>query len=440
MINLISKIISKLSNSYLYKQSIISLLIKVIGAIATFGFNILLARKLGAESTGIFFLSFTVFMIAVLLSRVGLDNIVLREVSKYALSEQWDKLKGVFSTAIRITLLMSVLISFSVYYFSDIIANLFFDMPIMEQTLQLLAYAIVPFSLLFIVVSVLKGLKKIGEATVAESIIIPCISIIVLYFIIKDNNLLSFLKYYIIIFYLAVGIAFYFLRSNTLLFSKKAKNYSVTQILKSSMPLLLVASMALINTWADRIFLGIYSTPEDVGIYSISVKIALLVSFILVAVNDASSSKFAELYHENKIKELSQYCIKSTNFMAVISLPVLILIIVFAEHILGIFGEEFLTGYIALIILCAGQFINVATGSVGQILAMTNRENLLKKSIFIGLISNITLNYFLVPTYGMLGAAVATSIGWSLTNIIALNYIIKEFKIRAHFLGGYFKI
>ena len=39
--------------------------------------------------------------------------------------------------------------------------------------------------------------------------------------------------------------------------------------------------MFLVNTWADRIFLGYYSDAESVGVYSIAVKIALLVSFIL---------------------------------------------------------------------------------------------------------------------------------------------------------------
>ena len=49
--------------------------------------------------------------------------------------------------------------------------------------------------------------------------------------------------------------------------------------------MLWVSAMFLVNTWADRIFLGYYSDVESVGIYSIAVKIALLVSFILGAVN-----------------------------------------------------------------------------------------------------------------------------------------------------------
>ena len=105
----------------------------------------------------------------------------------------------------------------------------------------------------------------------------------------------------------------------------------------------------------------------------------------------------------------------------------LILIIVFGDYILHIFGEEFITGYTVLVILCIGQFINVATGSVGQILAMTNREKLLRKCVVYGTVINLLLNIVLVPNYGMIGAAIATSIAWTITNVMALFFVKEQF-------------
>jgi len=432
------KVIQKISNNYLYKQSFTALFIKVLGGGFAFLFNILLARKLGADNSGIFFLCFSVVMIAVVIGRLGLDNVVLRDIAKYAINNKWGKLKGIFSYSVTISLISSVLMSLLVFFSADLISDQLFNMPEMSKSLRIMSLIIIPLSIISIIASSLKGLKKIAQATVTESLLVPFFSVLSLYFLVKDNNLNQFLNYYVIIFIITLILAFYFWKKNTKFIIEKASSFSIREIFDSSIPLLWVTSMLFVNSWADRIFLGIYSNAESVGVYSIAMKVAMLVSFILVAVNSASSAKFSEFYQSNNIKALSNYCAKSTNLMATISLPVLILVIFFSDLILDFFGSEFTIGSTALIILCFGQFINVATGSVGQILAMTTREKLLKKSILIGMGANIILNLILVPLYDMNGAAIATSISWIISTLFALYYVKKEFHFNACLMGKYF--
>jgi len=432
------KILQRLLNNYLYKESFIALSIKVLGAVFTFLFNILLARKLGAENSGIFFLCFTVALIAVVIGRAGLDNVALREIAKYAMHNKWGKLKGIFSSSIKISLISSTLMSLLIFFSTDVISDKLFNLPEMSKSLRIMSLIIVPLAIISIISSSLKGLKKIAQATVFESLLVPFLSVFSLYFLLKDNNLNQFLNYYVLIFITTLIMAFYYWRKNTKFIKEKTSSFSIREILDSSVPLLWVASMLFVNSWADRIFLGIYSNAESVGIYSVSMKTAMLVSFILVAVNSASSAKFSEFYQSNDIKSLSNYCTKSTNLMAIISLPVLILVILFSNLILNLFGSEFIIGSTALIILCFGQFINVATGSVGQILAMTKREKLLRKSILFGMFTNIILNLILVPLYDMNGAAIATSISWSISTIFAFYYVKKEFHFHACIMGKYF--
>jgi len=421
------KIFQKILTSYLYKQSLIALFLKVTGAAMVFLFNILLARKLGAEQTGVFFLAFTVLVIAVVFSRLGLDNIVLRKIAKFKLNSEKSKISTFFSLSLKLTFLASVLITIITYFFADIIAINIFKVTMLFPSIRVLIYAIVPFSLLIIIIAAFKGLGRIAEATIFENVFIPTLSVLALWCLNINNNLLIFLEYYILIFLIAVVIAFILWYKDFGFRFHKINITEVKNIFSSSMPLLLVSSMFLINSWADRIFLGIYVGPQDVGVYSIATKVALLVTFVLEAVNSSSSSKFSEFYNSKKIRELAQYAIKSTNLMGAVSFPVLILIIVFGDYILHIFGEEFITGYTVLVILCIGQFINVATGSVGQILAMTNREKLLRKCVVYGTVINLLLNIVLVPNYGMIGAAIATSIAWTITNVMALFFVKEQF-------------
>ena len=89
-------------SSYLYKQSFIALIIKVLVAIMAFLFNIFLARKLGAEQTGVFYLCYTVLMIAVVFSRLGIDNILLRNVAAFNDKKRYQDLKSIFIISIKI--------------------------------------------------------------------------------------------------------------------------------------------------------------------------------------------------------------------------------------------------------------------------------------------------------------------------------------------------
>ena len=87
---------------------------------------------------------------------------------------------------------------------------------------------------------------------------------------------------------------------------------------------------------------------------------------------------------------------------------------------MGIFGNSFKSGAFILVILALGQFINVITGSVGYLLMMSGNERLLRNNIIFIAVLNLTLNLLLIPKYGILGAAISTSVSLALQNIISM--------------------
>jgi len=102
------------------------------------------------------------------------------------------------------------------------------------------------------------------------------------------------------------------------------------------------------------------------------------------------------------------------------------LILLFRETILGIFGIEFLNGETALVIIGCGVLISSISGNVDQILNMTNSHKILRNITFFCFMVNVILNYFLIPVYGINGAAIASLITNVLINAICLYYIKKN--------------
>jgi O-antigen/teichoic acid export membrane protein len=107
-------------------------------------------------------------------------------------------------------------------------------------------------------------------------------------------------------------------------------------------------------------------------------------------------------------------------------------LIIFNQWFLSLFGEEFKTGSIALIILCFIHLINSAVGSVGIIMQMTGKQKQYQYIAIISLGINLLLNFILIPQYGINGAAIATAISLSLWNVSGCIYLKRKENIRTY--------
>ena len=192
--------------------------------------------------------------------------------------------------------------------------------------------------------------------------------------------------------------------------------------------MLLISSLALIMKWTDTIMLGIFTTEKDVGIYNVAVKISTLTAITLAAINSIAAPKFAEFWGKKDIKNLKRTVHQTTKLIFFSSIPILILIWIFPSYFLKIFGEEFIIGKNALLILSIGQFVNAISGSVVILLNMTGKQVVAQNIVLIGTILNIILNALLIPIYGINGAAIASMISVSFINLSSVFYIKKEFR------------
>jgi O-antigen/teichoic acid export membrane protein len=115
--------------------------------------------------------------------------------------------------------------------------------------------------------------------------------------------------------------------------------------------------------------------------------------------------------------------------MSLFASPILILIIIFSSNILRFFGDDFTIGSNVLIILAIGQFFNVVTGSVGNLLMMSGHEREMRNIVALCAIVNLILNFILIPYWNIIGAAISCSFTLSIQNIIAVWVAYKKMGI-----------
>ena len=135
---------------------------------------------------------------------------------------------------------------------------------------------------------------------------------------------------------------------------------------------------------------------------------------------------FLHLWQENKIDEIRRLAKWSTRGMLILATPIVVAMIFLPELIMELFGDEFKVAGNLLVIMAIGQFINVATGSVGYLLNMSGHEKDFRRVTFFAGPLTVILCFILINQYGVLGAAIATATGLSLQNMMALFMVRKR--------------
>ena len=127
-----------------------------------------------------------------------------------------------------------------------------------------------------------------------------------------------------------------------------------------------------------------------------------------------------------KINEIQHLAKWSALGMLMLAAPIVAIMVFLPELIMGLFGDEFKEASNLLAIMAIGQFINVATGSVGYLLTMSGHEKDLRRVTFFSGPLTVLLSYVLILQYGVLGAAIATAVGLSVQNLLALIVVRKR--------------
>ena len=400
--------------------------LRILGMIVTYAFTLLVTRKLGASAWGVFALSFTILQIASVLSRLGLDSALLRFIAQYNAQGKGRTAFNVYLKSIKVVIPFAFTLTLLLYYLSPFIAQKVFNKEHLSEYFQLMSLGILPFTLLFINSESLRSFKKIKEYTLFQSVIPFAVAVIVLIFfflifpIVHEKEIILS---YLIGISMATVFSFLFLIKEFRYISGASEHVSLSSILSVSLPMFMSSSLFMIMSWTDIIMLGMFRTQEEVGIYNVAVRLSMITSFTLAAINSIAAPKFAELWGKKDLEGLKKVAQQSTKLIFWTSAPILVLYLLFPSFFMGLFGEEFKEGALALMILTVGQFVNAGCGSVGYILNMTGKQLFVQNIIFLSMLINIILNWMLIPVYGMVGASISSTFSYILWNLIFLIYI-----------------
>jgi len=424
------KLVLLISNSELLIKGSTALIFKIGGMLSIYLFHFLLAKLSGAEANGIFSTFFTLLSIIVVFSILGLDTFLLKRLADFNSKQQWGSLRNTYKKIIGIVLTISIFFSIFLYI---LFTNGFLDFYNQSDVVYYLIFAIIPFSVLHINAEGFRAIKNIKLFSFFRSFAIFGLAAITLFFINDSHKNIGVSAFTFSVISLAILSIILWLKTISKKESLIEVTISVSAMIRESFPMFLSGSLFLLMSWVDILMLGNFNSQTDVGIYTIAMKLAGLTTLILFAVNTILGPKISEFYHNKEMDSLARMVQTAAKITFILSIPILLIILLFPEFLLQLFGDEFNTiaGKHTLIILAIGQMINVFFGAVIYILDMTGKQIISRNILFLTAIINIALNYYLIPIYGIKGAAIATSISIFCWTVLGAVYVKKYFNFYA---------
>lgn len=403
----------------------------VIAKVATFGLHILLGRVLGPGGYGLYALGVSVAGIAQSIASLGLGQGVVRFCAIYRGKGDNARVKGTILSALIISTISSMSVGVILFALSSIIAQRFFHKPELTWVLRIFALAIPFYVLMGITTSFAQSFRRIEYQQGVQNIFRPLVNLLAVSLAFLLGFRLAGAVYgFLFSGIVSAGLGFYFLRKIFPEFTSISRRiYQGCELLRFSIPMLLIGISYFLLTYTDRIMLGYFKKASDIGIYNAASVISSQLTLFLSAFIAIFSPMVSDLYNRGDLKRLEKLFTVVTRWVLTLTFPLFITLAIFSRDVMLIFGPEFGIGWKVVILLGVAQLINVGTGPVGVILQMTGKQDIDFANGIVLLFSNIGLNIWLIPTYGILGAAIATAISLILIHTLRLIEVIKILKM-----------
>lgn len=419
------------------KGGAIAFLLKTVSTGLAFINQIILARILGAGGIGEVLLAVSIVKVFGLIGKFGMEEAMMRVVSSYIEKDDETRLRGALSFALRLCFFVSVILGLFVWSCSGFISMNMFHSEGLSRLLPFAAVAIPVSVMCEVIGGILKGFKETFKALLPQFGLSLFMRILIfLYLSMNVSDPIYAIYAFIAGESLALVLAAFFLRQKTVGIKKIPPTWEYSKILNIAYTMIFTGFSVYLFTQADLWMVGMLTSTEDVGVYGVSAKLVNLIAFPIGALSAIIPSLISSIHTSGNLDELRRVVRESARWTLSIAMPIILVLTLEGDIILKyVFGEKFVYGYTALLILAVGQIINTGAGLVGFFLQMTGGHKVYMKITIFFSIANVILNFMLIPHFGIYGAAFSTAICLAMINIVSVCVVYKRSSVLTIAMG-----
>jgi O-antigen/teichoic acid export membrane protein len=277
-----------------------------------------------------------------------------------------------------------------------------------------------------------KALEQYTYITI-RSIIFKIVALMAMFLLIHEQN--DYVIYGgITIFASSASNIFNLLNIHKFVDIKPVGEYEFNKHLKAIAVFFAMSCATTIYTNLDTVMLGFIINDEAVGYYNAAVKIKTILVSIITSFGTVLLPRASYYIEHNLMDDFYKITQKAINFVIVVALPTILYFTIYAKE--GIFflsGSAYAGAIIPMQIIMPTLLVVGLTNVMGiQMLIPLRKEKIVLYSEIAGAIANLLINFWLIPIFASVGAAIGTLVAeivvWIVQYCSLKNDITKAYK------------
>lgn len=380
---------------------------------------VMLGRLLGPDGLGAFAFAISWLAIAQIITTLGLQHYAVRAIPPMLVQNRIGDVRGFVKLAIVSCFALSICLTLVALTFADVFQ--LSSEEALQNALAMASILLIPLTLNQLRSGLMRGFGRPVSGMAPELVLYPGIQILLIAAIWLAGQAITiqtavYSAFGAAVISLIVGAAPLIQRLSAL--PDTPAQFRAAKWLVEGGKSTILFAFGVLMAATDIVMLGALSSAEQVGLYAIAARFFALMMIPALAASGAVSHLVAEYVSAKKFDALSQMAGKTATQMTILAVVTASLATGPAIAAGLIFGPEFAAATWPILVMIWFRAAEAFFGHPVSFLANGGRIGLAAVLVGCGLGLNAGLNYLLIPAYGALGAAVATSSAHFVTTLV----------------------
>ena len=204
---------------------------------------------------------------------------------------------------------------------------------------------------------------------------------------------------------------------------------NVSGVIKYALLIIIAGSVANIILEIDKFMIGELLQIENVAYYGVAIYIATVIGVPARSMYQITNPLTAKMLNENDTKGLESLYKKSSLNLFIISGLIFLLIVLNINQLYEIIPEKFGSALVVVFLVSVAKLSDNLIGNNNAILFNSDYYRFVLLLGVIFAVTAVLLNIYLIPVYGINGAAFATFIAILLYNGTKILFVFVKFRI-----------
>ncbi|WP_457598122.1 oligosaccharide flippase family protein [Hydrogenimonas sp.] len=388
-----------------------------------------LVNAIGAENFGLYIIA-TSFQSAVsTIVALAIPSVLLKFLPAYIAQKDFIRANALASKFLLASFVTGLVGALSIIVFHHYIAIYVFGNEELKPYL-ILAALYIPMTLLSsYITSLYRSVLKIKEIIIYSTVYMVSIRATLTFILFSFVNDVKYFMIIELFAYLVANSLMYYKFKNPdfKIFDREALHIKVidSTVVSYAKKIYTMSLLGILSGYLMTFIMSITLPAASVGIYAILGTIAGLTNFLLQNINRIFSPIISSLVAQKDFKTLAMIYKDSTFLINIVTIPFILIVMLFSKQILGLYGEEFSHYDFELLILFLGNYATISVGSSGTVMVMGGLEKYSLKIQIFKIVFTFVASIILLPLFGLLGAVIIFALLSFMVNAIEV-YLIKK--------------